>query len=66
MPPELKPLLAIVIGLALLHAVLKVRARASLRRARTRIKRSAAEGPRPGGSPEDALAALRRRTPDAE
>jgi hypothetical protein len=44
MPPELKPLLAIVIALAIAHALLRARVRrsASARRVRTATKRAIA------------------------
>lgn len=60
MPPELKPLLAIVIGLAIVHAVLKVRARDAGRRNRATVPRQIQPGPRPGGTPAEALESLRR------
>jgi hypothetical protein len=65
MPPELKPLLAIVIGMAILHAVLKVRARvggrAGARAARRKEEASIVADDLGGLSPEEALARLRER-----
>jgi len=63
MPPELKPLLGIVIALAILHAVLKVRARVaernpSARAATRRGKQPIATGE--SSAPSEALEALRR------
>jgi hypothetical protein len=61
MPPHLKPLLAIVIVMAISHTILKVRARAAAGRGRRRAATGArASGPPAVHRPEEALAALRR------
>ena len=67
MPPELKPLFAIVIVLAIAHTLLKFRARAATPRAR-RAARPAAKAPIDASAlaelaPEDALARLRQPSP---
>jgi hypothetical protein len=69
MPPELRPLLAIVIVLAIMHALLKVRARAQSARSPRGVRR-AADPPIDTTdlakmAPEDALARLRDRARDA-
>jgi hypothetical protein len=69
-PPELKPLLAVVIALAIVHAVLKVRAKASRPAGRGRIgriapmqpSRSTTEDASPAPTPEQALARLREES----
>ena len=63
MPPELKPLLGIVIALAILHAVLKVRARVAERKASARAATRRGKPPIAAGdapAPGEALEALRR------